>query len=59
MSRFYVYVKITLVTSHRDKIAASKARLFQGINLEILFIVWPANARITLLKILTHSMAVV
>ena len=39
MSRFYAYtvVKIMLVTSHRDVIAAFKARrLFLAINFEIL-----------------------
>ena len=36
MSRFYALVKIMLVTSHRDVIAAFKARrLFLAINLEI------------------------
>ena len=59
MSQFYSFVKITLVTSHRDFIAAFMARLFQGINLEILSNLWPENARIALLKILTHSIAVV
>ena len=59
MSRFYALVKITLVTPHSDVIAASKARLFQCLNLEILFNLWPENARITLFKILAHSMAVV
>ena len=48
-----------LVTSHRDVIAAFKARLFQGINLEILSYLWQENASITLLKILKHLMAVV
>ena len=59
MSRFYALVKITLVMSHCDVIAAFKASLFQGINLGILSNLWPENAKITLLKILTHSMAVV
>ena len=37
MSRFYALVKITLVMSHRDVIAAFKARwLFQAIKSEIL-----------------------
>ena len=37
MSRFYALVKMMLVTSHRDVIAAFKARrLFLAINLEIL-----------------------
>ena len=37
MSRFYAVVQMTLVTSHREVIAAFKARwLFQAINLEIL-----------------------
>ena len=47
-----------LVTSHRDVIAAFKARrLFMAINLEILCNFYKKNARIMLLKILTHSMA--
>ena len=58
MSRFYFLVKKTLVTSHREVIAAFKAKLlFRAINLEILCILCTEDARKVLLKILTHSMA--
>ena len=47
-----------LVTSHRDVIAVFRAReLFLAINLAILCNLHKENARIMLLKILTHSMA--
>ena len=47
-----------LVTSNRDVISAFKAsRLFLAITLEFFAISTKKNARIMLLKILTHSMA--
>ena len=57
MSRFYAPVKIMLGTLYRDVIAAFKARrLFLAINLEILCNLCTENAKIMLLKILTHPM---
>ena len=51
-------VKIMQITSHRDVIAAFKARwLFLVINVEILCNFFKEYARLMLLKILTHSIA--
>ena len=60
MSRFYALVKMMLVTSNCDVIAAFKPKwLFLVIDLEILCNLFTEkNARIMLLKILAHSMAV-
>ena len=58
MFLFYVLVKMMLVTSNLDVIAAFKAKwLFLAIDLEILCNLFTKNARIMLLKILTHWMA--
>ena len=57
MSRFYAPVKIMLVTLYRDVVAAFKARwLFLVFNLEILYNLCTENAKMMLLKILTHPM---
>ena len=54
----YALLKMMLVTSHRDVIAAFKENwLFLAIDLEILSNLFRENARIMLWKILTHSMA--
>ena len=58
MSRFNTLVKMMLVTSNCDIITAFKAKwLFLAIDLEIICNLFTENARIMLLKILTHSMA--
>ena len=50
--------KMMIVTSHRDVIAAFKARrLFLAVSLDIHCNLCTENARIMLLKILTHSIA--
>ena len=58
MCQFHPLVKLMLVASHRDVIAAFKAKLlFLTISLEILYNLCTEKCENNALKILIHSMA--